>query len=206
VRFLLNAATALSALLGLSLGVDGILPAMAREVAPDSLTSPLAYATGARPPLSRRAWKALLWVGVAQSAVMVAVLALSARALLSLFEFLRGQPILDWYVTGLLVHHFAVPAMGLTNVLALAGYAAGMRGRSPRPWFLVYVPTQLGFMAIQYAIAIALVAGSPHQVGPNSSVGTGAVRLVQLPVAFAIVGVPLLLLLFPRIRKGCFAG
>jgi hypothetical protein len=166
----------------------------------------LTYATGTPPELTRRAWKALFWVGIVHFAAFVVMLALTARGVLALFAFLHGQPVLDWYVIALLIQQFGMPVLGMMNLLAVAGYAAGMRGASPRRWFLIYVPTQLGLMVIQYAIAIVLVAGSPHQMGPSSSLGTTGWVLVFLPVGFVVLAVPLVLLLFPKIRRDCFAG
>ena len=175
---------------------------MLQEVA----ANPLPYATGAPSSLSRRGWKALFWVGTIHFGAFLGMLALSARGVLSLFEFLRGQAVLDWYVIALLIQQFGIPVMGFVNLLAVAGYATAMRGASPRTWFVIYLPTQMGLMLIQYAVAIALVAGSPHQMGPNSSLGTSRWILVGQPIAFIVLGLPLVLLLFPRIRRGCFAG
>jgi hypothetical protein len=173
---------------------------MSQEV----VSNPLAYASGVRSALARGEWKVLVWFGVIHFAAFATLLALTAPGFLRLWEFLHGQPAFDWYVTGLLAHQLALPVLGLTNLLAVAGYAAGLRGGSPRPWFSVYVPTQLGLMAVSYGISVALVSGSPHAVGPSSSVGTGGLQLVLLPVGFVVVGLPLVLLLVPRIRRGCF--
>ena len=163
----------------------------------------LAYATGAPPELTRRAWRILLWLSAIHLLALLSLIGVTMRAMVSLFEFLRGASVLDWYVIGTIVHNGAGTVMMLVNALAVAGYAVALRGRSPRKWFLIYVPTQLALMLTVYALTIALALGSPHQVTPSSSMGMGRIAIVSAPVAFVIVALPLFLMLFPRIRRAC---
>ena len=128
------------------------------------------------------------------------------RSLVSLADFLRDAPVYNWYVISLIVSMAAVPAMLLANGLAVAGYAAGVRGRSPRRWFLVYVPVQLSLMALIQGIITAQAIAGPYQLTPSSSIGTHWLGAVLLPSAFVLINLPAFLLLFRKIRRGCFGG
>jgi hypothetical protein len=152
-----------------------------------------------------RHWRRLLWLGAVHLVVMLVLIGVSVPGFLLLAQMLGGQPRGDWFVMALVAQALALLVMMLANGLAVAGYAAAVRGRSPRRWFIVYVPTQLALMTLQYALLIVLAAASPHQPSPTSSIGVSQVGLVVMPVAYVVVNLPLFLLLFPRIRRGCFA-
>ena len=175
---------------------------MSQAAAPKVLT----YATGAQSTLSPRGWRILLWVGGVHLAAMVVVIVFHVRSLVSFAHFMQGAPIYNWYVIALIVSMAAVPAMLLGNALAVAGYAAGVQGRSPRRWFLIYVPSQLSLMALQQGIITAQAIAGPYQLTPNSSIGTHWLGALLLPFAFALINLPAFLLLFPRIRRACFAA
>jgi hypothetical protein len=151
-----------------------------------------------------RRWRQLLWLGVVHLAAMLVLIGVSVPGMLMLV--VSGQPLSDWFVMAILAQGAALLLMMLANGLAVAGYAAAVRGRSPRRWFLVHAPTQLALMALQYGLLIVLTAASPHWSSPTSSMGVSQVSLIIMPVAYVIVNLPLFLLVFPGIRHACFAG
>ena len=167
---------------------------------------PLAYATGVRAAVSARAWRVLLWVGIAHLAAVLVLLAASVPAQVQLAGFFRNEPTFDWFVMGMLAEVVSVHVMMLGNALAVAGYWAGSRGRSPRRWFLIYVPTQLSLMLLLWLIVVVLAAASPHALSPSSSVGVSYVPAVVLPFAYVVLNLPLSLLLIRNIRRACFAA
>ena len=171
-----------------------------------SHTVPITYATGVRGTLSTGGWKALFRVGVVHFAVLVALLVATSKGLLMLVELLRPAADPDWFVLAMVGRTVAIYVMVTANALAVLGYWAGFRGRSPRKWFLVYVPTQLALMLLEFATSVVLVAASPHQVSPTSSVGVSVATVFVLPLAYVVLNLPLFLLVFPRIRRGCFAA
>ena len=167
-------------------------------------TEVLAYATGSPADLSKRGWRILLWVGAIHLLVLLVPAALSVRGFVFMGEFLRDARVYNWFVMGMLGLSVGLPVMILANSLAVAGYAAGLNGRSPRRWFLIYVPTQIVLMLIMYGLAVAMAAASPYQVTPNSSMGMHKYTAAMMPVGYIVINLPLLLLLFPRIRRSCF--
>jgi len=175
---------------------------MSQAVAPKVLT----YATGSPSAVSPRGWRILLWVGGVHLAAMLLVIVFHVRNLVSFAHFIHGAPVYNWYVIALIVSMTAVPAMLLANALAVAGYAAGVNGRSPRRWFLIYVPVQLSLMALLQGIITAQAIAGPYQLTPNSSIGTHWLGAVLLPFAFALINLPAFLLLFRKIRRGCFGA
>ena len=166
----------------------------------------LPYSTPELSALSPRRWRHLLWLGVAHLVVMVALIGISVPGVLMLVGLLAGEPWRDWFIVGLVAHNASIPIMMLANALAVAGYAAAVRGRSPRRWFLLYVPTELALMALQYGLLLLLTGNSPLQTSRSSSVGVSGIALFIMPAAYVILNLPLFLLLFPRIRRACFAG
>jgi hypothetical protein len=175
---------------------------MSQAAAPKVLT----YATGTPSTLSPRGWRILLWVGGVHLAAMLVVIVFHVRNLVSFAHFIHGAPLHNWYVIALIVSMAAVPAMLLANALAVAGYTAGLKGRSPRRWFLIYVPVQLALMALLQGIITAQAIAGPYQLTPNSSVGTHWLGAVLLPLAFSLINLPAFLLLFGKIRRACFAA
>jgi hypothetical protein len=166
----------------------------------------LTYASGIHATLSQRGWRVLFWVGVVQFVGLLLLLAATARGFVSLAVF-RGTPLMqDWFVIGMLINNAAVPVMALTNGLAITGYWAGLHGRSPRQWFRIYAPAQLGMMAIHYAIGIALVLASPYEPRPGTVLAVKASSLLAMPLVHVFIALPLWLLLIPKIRRGCFTA
>jgi hypothetical protein len=168
--------------------------------------NPLTYATGAHSTLSQRGWRILFWVGLVHFVALVTMLAISFKGMMVLMNVLKGAPVFNWYVIGTLINNFGVPMLVLANALAVMGYWAGLHGRSPRPWFLVYAPVQLGMMLIQYGIMIPLAMHGLYRLTPHSAIGMSRVQLVTMPLAFVLVALPFWLLLIPKIRRACFAA
>jgi hypothetical protein len=166
----------------------------------------LAYATGTPPELSSRGWRKLFWTGAIHLLAMVTLTVFGSFGIAALVRFFRDIPIYNWFVIGMLIHNGSLLVMILANGIAVAGYAAGVNQKSPRRWFLIYVPTQLGLMLVQYGLTIALALGSPYQLTPSSSIGMSMFGVFVMPGAYALINLPLFLLLFPRIRRACFAG
>ena len=163
----------------------------------------LTYAGGVRAPLSARGWKALFCVGVTHLAVIVSLLVATSKGMLVLIGIVRDAPRDDWFLRLMAGQVAGLYAMVAVNALAVAGYWAAWRRRPPRPWFLAYVPTQLALMGLILGATIVLAAGSPHQLTPTSSIGTSYFALVIMVPMFAVLNLPLFLLLVPRIRRGC---
>jgi hypothetical protein len=142
---------------------------------------------------------------VVHLALLVVMLVASGRGMLLLADTLKQGPRDDWFIQALAAQIVCLYVMVLGNALAVAGYRAARRGRPPRPWFMAYVPTQLALMALLLALTTAMAAGSPHQLTPNSSIGTSYFAVAIMVPMFVVLNVPLFLLLFPRIRRGCLA-
>jgi hypothetical protein len=168
-------------------------------------TQVLTYATTAPGALTRRGWQSLFWVGLIHLLAALVAVGFASRGVFVLLEFLRDVPVYNWFAIGLLVHSATVPVMVLVNILAVFGYATGLGGRSPRKWFLIYVPTQLAIILLQDTILIVLASNSPYQVKPGASIGTHWIAVALMPVMHAVFMLPLFLLLFPKIRRACFA-
>jgi hypothetical protein len=165
----------------------------------------LAYAGDAGASVSPRGWKVLFWVGAAQLAAVVLLMAASSPGMLPLFDMLKGASRSDWFVQSLIAQMIGLYVMVAANALAVAGYWAAWHGRPPRPWFMAYAPTALVLMALLVGLTVVMAANSPHQLTPSSSIGTSYFALVIMVPMFVVLNLPLFLLLFPRIRRGCLA-
>ena len=174
---------------------------MSRTAAPT-----LVYAKPSLSALSPSSWRVLLWVGVGHLVAVVVLLAVGLRGVLNAVAFVRTLPTHNWFVAGLFVSMLTTPVIVLMNVLAVAGYAAGARGRSPRRWFVIYAPVQAALMLIQSLVTAGMaLAGTYTPPGTTTTVGVKPLGLLLLPLVYAVLGLPLFLLLFRRIRRGCFA-
>ena len=165
----------------------------------------LTYAGDARAQVSARGWRVLFWVGAVHLALLIFLLVASSPGMLPLVDIVQGAPRDDWFVQAMIAQGACMYVMVLVNALAVAGYWAAWRGRPPRPWFMAYVPTQLALMGLLLGLTIAMAAASPHQLTPTSSIGTSYFALVIMVPMFAVLNLPLFLLLLPRIRRGCLA-
>ena len=165
----------------------------------------LTYAGDARAAVSTRGWKVLFWVAAVDLAAMVLLMVGSAPGMKMLVDSMKGAPKDDWFLQAMAAQFVGLYVMVAANALAVKGYWAACHGRPPRPWFIVYVPTQLALMALLLGLTTAMAAGSPHQLTPNSSIGTSYFALVIMVPIFAVLNLPLFLLLVPRIRRGCLA-
>ena len=165
----------------------------------------LTYAGDGQTPVTARGWKVLFWVGAVHLASLIVLLVASAPGMLRLVDMVKDAPKDDWFVQTLGAQFLGMYVMVAANALAVAGYWAAWRGRSPRPWFMAYVPTQLALMALLLGATIVMAAASPHQLTPTSSIGTSYAALVFMVPMFAVMNLPLFLLVFPKIRRGCFA-
>jgi hypothetical protein len=167
----------------------------------------LTYASGMQATLSQRGWRMLFWAGVVHFLGLLLLIAATARGFVSLATFFRQAPLMqDWFMAGMLINNAAVPIMALANGLAIAGYWMGLHGRSPRQWFRIYAPAQLGMMAVHYAISIPLVMASPYKPTPNVVLAVSVWSLLAMPLVHLLIALPLWLLLVPKIRRGCFVG
>ena len=106
----------------------------------------------------------------------------------------------------MLVNSAEIPVMALTNALAVAGYWAGLQRRSAARWCRIYVPTELSLMALLFGTTTAMLLHGQYNVTPTSTVGTSPMALLVMPTAFTVMNLPLVLLLFPQIRRACFAA
>ena len=188
-------------------------------------TSPLTYATGpAVAHLSQRGWQILFWVGVAHLLILLGVLGATwaSGGLVATFEFARELPRDQLFPLAFLINLGVGPMMILANVLAVRGYWAGTRRKSPRRWFLIYAPVQIALVLLHWALFGYLAAASPYNYTPSASVpravatapnallGTATLAievtgLYVLPPFHALLALPLALLLIPRIRRACFS-
>jgi hypothetical protein len=194
-----------------------------------SQSSTLTYATGERSQLSTRAWSILFWIAAAHLAVFLGLIALAwlQGGLGHIIDFIRDLPRDQVFPVAFLINLLIGPVVVLANILAVLGYRAGALHRSPRRWFVPYVPLQLSLLALQWGLAIYLVAAGPFvysspppMIAPATAPTSGgvpivtsatsvltmeAIGLIFMPLAQALIAFPLLLLLAPRIRRACFA-
>jgi hypothetical protein len=189
-------------------------------------TSPLTYATGpAVAHLSQRGWQILFWVGAAHLLILLGVLGASwlSGGLVGTYQFARELPRDHPFPLAFLINLGIGPVMILVNLLAVRGYWAGTRRKSPRRWFLIYTPVQLALVLLHCGLLIYLAAASPYTytpsrasvppalaTAPNVLLATATLAievtgLYLLPPFHAVLALPLALLLIPRIRRACFS-
>ena len=156
---------------------------------------------------STGAWRVAFWLGVIYLLLLGAFLALLAMLLPDLLPLLGGAPLREPFVVAFLLREAAPPAMAAMNLLAVLGYAAGLRGRSPRRLFLPYAAAQGCLIAVLLASTAYVVWHGPFRFtsgrGTPTTLALGPLRVAVAAVASLLLSLPLFALLIPRARQAC---
>lgn len=175
---------------------------MAHPAAPNVLS--YVSGPGASPPL---AWRVAFWLGVTYLLLLGAFLALQAVLLPDLLRLLDGAPLREPFLVALLLREAAPPALAAMNLLPVLGYAAGLRGRSPRRFVLPYAAVQGCLIAALLAATVYIVWHGPLRFtsggGTSTTLALGPLRVVVAGAASLLLSLPLLALLIPRARRAC---
>jgi hypothetical protein len=177
-------------------------------VAQTSDPAPLAYAVVRNNP-APRAWRAATVLGLVYLLLLGIVLALQVRPMLHFMSFVADSPRREPFMIAFLMMQTLPVGIVCTNALAVAGYAVAARGHSPRALFVTYALAQSALIALVAGAAALLVWHGPinftTQRGAVSGVGVPARSLVLIPVVSAVLSLPLVALLVPKVRRACFA-
>jgi hypothetical protein len=171
------------------------------------VSEPLEYSISPSPDSQRR-WRLSFRLGLVYLLLLAVLMAFQVPPLMEMTRTLLEAPLHTPYVAAIIVLNMVSVAMMFGNVLAVAGYARAARGRSPRRLFLIYALTQGSFWVLGLAVAVLLAIHGPFRYstanGGTSEIWMAWYALLVLPVAFALMSLPLVALAFAPIRRACF--
>jgi hypothetical protein len=154
-------------------------------------------------------FRLVFWAAVAYCAILAVLLAMYAVQLREIRVFLLFLPIDDAFRRLFIVDLGLPTVLAIANVLPAVAYFRAARGRSPRGLILAYCLIQSFLMTAHFLIEFYLFARSPHdyQVAPGryASIGVPGSALVRTLILNALLALPMLALLIPRVRRACLA-